>query len=46
MADGDNTMEEEIHMMDELSSPEKVIHCQVSLMEINRKLSVVIRQPL
>ena len=44
-ADGDNAIEEEIHMMDELSSYEKVIHCQVSLMEINRKLCGVIGQP-
>ena len=44
-ADGDNAIEEEIHMMDELTSYEKVIHCQVSLMEINRKLCGVIGQP-
>ena len=43
--DGENIIEEEIHMMDELTSAEKVIHCQVSLMEINRKLCGVIGQP-
>lgn len=43
--DGDNAMEEELHMMDEISSAEKMIHCQVSLMEINRKLCAVIGQP-
>ena len=44
-ADGESLIEEELHMMDELSSAEKVIHCQVSLMEINRKLCAVIGQP-
>jgi len=43
--DGGNIIEEEIHMMDELMSAEKVIHCQISLMEINRKLCGVIGQP-
>ena len=43
--DADNAMEEELHMMDEISSAEKMIHCQVSLMEINRKLCAVIGQP-
>jgi len=45
VADGENLVEEDIHMMDELASAEKVIHCQVSLMEINRKLCAVIGQP-
>ena len=42
----ENANEEDLHMMDELSSTEKVIQCKVSLMEINRKLSIVMRQPL
>ena len=42
----ENANEEELHMMDELSSTEKVIQCKVSLMEINRKLSIVMRQPV
>ena len=41
--DGDN--DDDVHMMDELSS-EKTLQCRVSLGEINRKLGVVMRQPV
>ena len=44
-ADGESAIEEELHMMDEITSAEKMIHCQISLMEINRKLCAVIGQP-
>ncbi len=40
--DGEN--EEDVHMMDDLSS-EKALQCRVTLAEINRKLSMVISQP-
>ena len=43
--DGDNAIEEELHMMDEITSAEKIIHCQIGLMEINRRLCAVIGQP-
>jgi len=43
--DGDNAIEEELHMMDEITSAEKMIHCQIGLMEINRRLCAVIGQP-
>ena len=44
-ADGESAIEEELHMMDEITSAEKMIHCQISLMEINRRLCAVIGQP-